>query len=124
MRTTSTALLALAAVIPLTTAWPNFRREPASHNWGSWERQAPTSTAAVGSKTATPTPGPSAAAKKYKYVLAISVDGMHSSDVEKYLAIRPKSTIASLLATGYEYTDAFTSAVSGFSQSSARESQC
>lgn len=49
--------------------------------------------------------------KVYKYVLAFSVDGFHSSDVDKYLAVRPKSTIAKLLDTGYEYTDAFTSAV-------------
>jgi predicted AlkP superfamily pyrophosphatase or phosphodiesterase len=45
----------------------------------------------------------------YKYVAAFSIDGFHSSDVEKYVAVRPKSTIASLLATGYEYTDAYTS---------------
>lgn len=50
-------------------------------------------------------------AAPYKYVVAISVDGMHSSDVEKYVKARPKSTIASLLSTGYEYSDAYTSAV-------------
>jgi hypothetical protein len=53
-------------------------------------------------------PSPSAAAKKYKYVLIFSVDGLHSSDIGKYVAVRPK-----LLETGYEYSDAFTSAVSG-----------
>jgi hypothetical protein len=37
---------------------------------------------------------------------------MHSSDVEKYVALRPESTIAKLLGTGYEYTNAYTSAVS------------
>lgn len=46
--------------------------------------------------------------KSYKYVAAFSVDGMHSSDVEKYVAARPKSTIAELLETGFEYTNAFT----------------
>lgn len=48
----------------------------------------------------------------YKHVIALSIDGMHSSDVAKYLAVRPNSTIASLLATGYEYQNAYTSAVS------------
>jgi len=41
-----------------------------------------------------------------------SVDGMHASDVEKYLAVRPTSNISILLATGYEYTNAYTSAPS------------
>ncbi len=49
---------------------------------------------------------------RYKYVAAFSVDGMHGSDVEKYVAARPKSTIAGLLENGYEYTNAFTSAPS------------
>ena len=50
--------------------------------------------------------------KVYKYVAVFSVDGFHSSDVTKYVALRPQSNIAKLLATGYEYTDAFTSAPS------------
>ena len=48
----------------------------------------------------------------YKYVLAFSIDGMHSSDVAKYTAARPTSNMTKLLSTGYEYTNAFTSAVS------------
>lgn len=52
----------------------------------------------------------------YKHVVALSIDGMHGSDVEKYLAVRPNSAIASLLATGYEYQNAYTSAVSKFFQ--------
>jgi hypothetical protein len=48
-------------------------------------------------------------ANNYKYVAYFSVDGMHGSDVEKYVALRPKSTIAELLETGYEYTNAYTS---------------
>lgn len=40
----------------------------------------------------------------YKHVAVFSVDGLHSSDVEKYVNLRPKSSIASLLATGFEYT--------------------
>jgi predicted AlkP superfamily pyrophosphatase or phosphodiesterase len=47
--------------------------------------------------------------KVYKYIAAFSIDGFHSSDVDKYVAVRPKSTIASLLATGYQYADAYTS---------------
>ena len=50
--------------------------------------------------------------KNYKYVALFSVDGFHSSDVAKYVSLRPKSNIAALLATGYEYTNAFTSAPS------------
>ena len=44
----------------------------------------------------------------YKYVAFFSVDGFHGSDVEKYVALRPKSTIAELLENGYEYTNAYT----------------
>jgi hypothetical protein len=38
--------------------------------------------------------------KIYKHVIAISVDGFHSSDVGKSVAKRPQSTIAKLLQTG------------------------
>jgi len=48
----------------------------------------------------------------YKHMAVFSVDGMHASDVEKYLVVRPKSNISLLLATGYEYTNAYTSAPS------------
>jgi hypothetical protein len=163
VRPTTTVLLALAATIPLTTAWPNLRRAPGVVSTISdGQPQAPTSTAAAvstiadgqpqaptstvkpvsvisdgqpqapqSSATAVSTisdgqpqaPGPSAAAKKYKYVFAISADGLHSSDVGKYVALRPKSTIASLLATGYEYSDAYTSAVSGALRPVQREGQ-
>ncbi|KAA8911411.1 type I phosphodiesterase/nucleotide pyrophosphatase [Sphaerosporella brunnea] len=53
-----------------------------------------------------------AEATTYKHVAVFSIDGFHGSDVAKYIAVRPKSTIATLLETGYEYTDAFTSAPS------------
>ena len=46
--------------------------------------------------------------KPFKFVFVASVDGLHSSDVEKYLSVRPKSNIAQLLEHGYEYTDAYT----------------
>ncbi|OQO15167.1 hypothetical protein B0A48_00549 [Cryoendolithus antarcticus] len=48
----------------------------------------------------------------YNHVVAISVDGMHSSDVTKWVALSPNSNISKLLQTGYEYTDAWTSAPS------------
>lgn len=50
--------------------------------------------------------------KTYSHVAVFSIDGFHSSDVEKYVAQRKDSTIGKLLQTGYEYTDAFTSAPS------------
>jgi predicted AlkP superfamily pyrophosphatase or phosphodiesterase len=50
--------------------------------------------------------------KVYKYVVTFGIDGMHGSDVEKYIALRPKSTIASLISTAFEYTDCYTSAPS------------
>jgi hypothetical protein len=134
VRTTTAALLAIAATVPLSTAWPQFRREPGvvstiadgqlqapTSTWAAvstitdGQPQAPKSTAksvSTISDSQPQAPGPSAAAKKFKYVLAFSADGLHSSDVGKYVALRPESTIASLLETGYEYSDAFTSAVS------------
>lgn len=48
----------------------------------------------------------------FKHVITFSIDGFHSSDVEKYLAVRPNSNMSQLLAHGYEYTDAWTSAPS------------
>ena len=48
----------------------------------------------------------------FKHVVAISIDGMHSSDVGKWTSMRPNSNIARLLQHGYEYIDAFTSAPS------------
>ncbi len=48
----------------------------------------------------------------FKHVAVFSVDGLHSSDVGKYVAQRPKSNIAELLEHGYQYTNAFTSAPS------------
>jgi len=47
--------------------------------------------------------------KVYNYVAAFSIDGFHSSDVDKYVALRPASTIATLLKTAFIYTDAYTS---------------
>jgi hypothetical protein len=47
----------------------------------------------------------------YKHVALFSIDGLHSSDVTKYVTTRPQCTIAKLLATGYEYSNAYTSAL-------------
>src|SRR5215467_3066019 len=44
-----------------------------------------------------------------KHVLLISVDGMHQSDLDWYVAHHPSSTLAKLLHTGSEYTNASTS---------------
>ena len=52
---------------------------------------------------------PVANTQLYKYVAVFSVDGFHATDVEKYVTARPKSTIAHLLETGYEYTNAYAS---------------
>jgi hypothetical protein len=44
-----------------------------------------------------------------KHVLLISVDGMHQSDLDWYVANHPGSTLAKLTHTGTEYTKAATS---------------
>src|ERR1700758_3420526 len=44
-----------------------------------------------------------------KHVLLISVDGMHQSDLDWYVASHPGSTLAKLIRTGSEYTNASTS---------------
>lgn len=48
----------------------------------------------------------------YKHVAVFSVDGLHASDLDKYVALRPKSNISALLKTGYQYSGAYTSAPS------------
>ena len=50
--------------------------------------------------------------KVYKHVVTFSVDGLHGNDVEKYVVLRPASTVATLLKTAYEYNDCYTSAPS------------
>lgn len=44
-----------------------------------------------------------------KHVLLISVDGMHQSDLDWYIANHPHSTFAKLVHSGSEYTNASTS---------------
>lgn len=48
----------------------------------------------------------------YKHVAIFSIDGMHASDVEKYLVVRPNSNISQLVDTAYLYPNANTSAPS------------
>ena len=56
--------------------------------------------------------GQAFATKRYKYVATFSVDGLHGSDVEKYVAVRLQSTIAEMLENAYEYKNVYTSAPS------------
>lgn len=51
-------------------------------------------------------------ASPFKYVASISVDGLHQSDIDKYLAARPTSNISSLINSGYQFTDSYSSAPS------------
>ena len=46
--------------------------------------------------------------QEIKHVLLISVDGMHQSDLEWYVANHPNSELAKLATGGAEYTDART----------------
>lgn len=48
----------------------------------------------------------------YKHVAVFSVDGLHASDLDKYVALRPNSNISALLKSGYQYSGAYTSAPS------------
>ena len=47
-------------------------------------------------------------ATKITHVLLISIDGMHSQDLAKWVSANPSSTLAKLTATGVTYTSAFT----------------
>lgn len=46
--------------------------------------------------------------KGINHVLVISVDGMHATDLDHYIRQHPSSTLATLAATGVEYTNAHT----------------
>jgi len=65
---------------------------------------------ALASSAATAQPGQPAwhHARGIQHVLLISVDGMHQSDLEWYVATHPHSELARLVAGGVEYTDAQT----------------
>jgi hypothetical protein len=45
---------------------------------------------------------------KINHVLLISIDGMHSQDLAKWVSANPSSTLARLTATGVNYPNAFT----------------
>ncbi|MGZ0147185.1 alkaline phosphatase family protein [Kribbella sp. WER1] len=53
--------------------------------------------------------GPSRTPSHSKHVLLISIDGMHQSDLDQYVATHPTSTLARLAHSGSEYTRASTS---------------
>jgi len=44
---------------------------------------------------------------KIKHVLVISIDGMHSQDLAKWISANPSSNLAALAATGVNYPSAF-----------------
>src|SRR5262249_23725074 len=50
--------------------------------------------------------------RTYKHVAFFSVDGLHSSDLPKWVALKPHGTIPSLLESGYWYQGALASAPS------------
>lgn len=50
--------------------------------------------------------------RTHKHVAFFSIDGLHSSDLPKWVALKSQSTIAKLLETGYWYQGALTSAPS------------
>src|SRR5437588_784597 len=54
-------------------------------------------------------PGSGSPAHVNKHVLLISVDGMHQSDLNWYVAKFPQSVLAKLTRAGSEYTNARTS---------------
>src|SRR5215471_19116973 len=45
---------------------------------------------------------------RIRHVLVISIDGMHSHDMQTWIANNPTSALAGLAATGVNYTSAFT----------------
>ena len=51
---------------------------------------------------------PAQSGPKIKHVLVISIDGMHSQDLTKWVQSNPTSSLARLSATGVNYTNAFT----------------
>lgn len=50
----------------------------------------------------------------YKHIVVVSVDGMHASDLDMYVSLKPNSTFAALLQTGIKYANGYTSAVSPY----------
>src|SRR5581483_4657734 len=46
---------------------------------------------------------------RMRHVLLLSIDGMHQSDLDWYIAHHPSSTLAKLTHSGSEYTNALTS---------------
>src|SRR6201988_4228348 len=64
-------------------------------------------TVGIGGTVAVSVPSASADRKgQIKHVLLISVDGMHQSDLDWYIASHPHSTLAELTHGGVEYANA------------------
>jgi hypothetical protein len=65
---------------------------------------------AIGGTVAIPAPSASASRKdQIKHVVLISVDGMHQSDLDWYIASHPSSKLATLSTGGAEFTNNHTS---------------
>lgn len=104
----SIAFLALPILAGIVNAAPQLGHWEGRNNGDCWSKEAIYHWQNNGKDCQ----GYNAAKAPFKYVAVISIDGMHASDVEKYLAARPTSNISMLLNTAYEYTDAYTSAPS------------
>ena len=63
---------------------------------------------ATSTASATPTAKASDTANSGKHVLLISVDGLHQADLAWYVANNPNSTMAALVGSGVQYTNAHT----------------
>src|SRR5690349_3329754 len=63
----------------------------------------------IGSSAQAAQAGRAASTSDGKHVLLISIDGMHQSDLDWYVATHPKSALAKLARGGREYTRASTS---------------
>ncbi|KAG9653599.1 2-polyprenyl-6-methoxyphenol hydroxylase-like oxidoreductase, partial [Aureobasidium melanogenum] len=45
---------------------------------------------------------------QFQHVAVLSVDGLHASDIDKWLSLKPSSNISMMLDHGYRYTGAYT----------------
>src|SRR3974390_325348 len=84
-----------------------FRREEQTLNLGTKFAMAGATAMAISTSLVTTASSAVAAGHtQIKHVLLISVDGMHQSDLDWYVANHPSSTLAKLTHTGSEYTNA------------------
>jgi Type I phosphodiesterase / nucleotide pyrophosphatase len=92
-------------------SWDRFRRRERSLNSGTkFAAMAGVAALAIATPLAPFSSSAVAAGQtQIKHVLLISVDGMHQSDLEWYVARHPNSELARLATGGAEYTNAQTS---------------